>query len=229
MVSSALPDDHLLQAACPATVNSASSLSLIIDNDRPALQVNAAEKMLNLLHGSESYPACDIIPFDHLLAMSDEQLGVCHCILLVDLGGRHLQDIDEIGLICYQKALTACKSLLWVQTHQKPPVTPPHWAMVEGLCRVVRNEHPFVRIVMLTLESGFDAFPADTIAEKTLRVLEAVSRATDAYATDVEGESWNSQAICAFHVCVKPSTWTNMCMQRHKDPSKLENSARVFL
>lgn len=173
MISSAVPDvesvDHPIQLAVPDLLN----VTLIVDDSPSELQTQVSLFVIDALKLSETSTELQMLTLGQLLTLEDEDIANRHCILLSDIDRAHLHEVEAHVFRSYQRLLITAKFVLWVQARCELPGSPPYFAMVEGLCRVVRSEHPFARIITLVLESGSSCSEAETMTPKILKVFKA--------------------------------------------------------
>lgn len=173
MISSAVLDGESTEPPVRPAVPNLLNVTLILDESPSERQSKVALCLKDELKLSEVSPELQMVTLSQVLAFENEDIANRHCILLADIDRARLQDVDADVFRSYQRLLTTAKSILWVQARCELPGAPPYFAMVEGLCRVVRSEHPFARIVTLILESGSSCSEAETMTSKVLKVFRA--------------------------------------------------------
>lgn len=167
MVSSAMPDIKPMEQPTPSD---SFKVILFVDDSPSDLQTQFAHCLKEQLSTSDISTDIETMTLGQALTLDNEDIANQHCILLADMGRSHLHDVKPYVFQCYQRLLITAKSVLWVQTRCDLQVSPPYFAMVEGLCRVVRSEHPFARIVTVVLESES---PNSELLKKVLKVFKA--------------------------------------------------------
>lgn len=197
MISSAVPDFGAIEAPFSSTEPDRPTVGLIVDESPSDLQTIIAYRLIDELKVSGISTAAEMVTLGQVLTFKDEDIANRHCILLADLDRSHLQEVTGPVFRCYQRLLTTAKSVLWVQTRSEMPDSPPYFAMVEGLCRVVRSEHPFSRIVTLTLEAKSHASEAKEMTSRILNILQTSVLNPHVEAKNIEEEYMeNSGYIC---------------------------------
>lgn len=198
MISSAVPDaesmEHPTQPAVPDPLN----VTLIVDESPSELQTQVALCLIDELKLSKTSTELQMVTLTQLLTFKNEDIANRHCILLADIDRVHLQDFEAHVFKSYQRLLTIAKFVLWVQARCELSGSPPYFAMVEGLCRVVRSEHPFARIVTLMLEAGSSCPEAEAMTPKILKVFQASILGPDVGERTLEEEYME----CSGYLCV---------------------------
>jgi NADPH:quinone reductase-like Zn-dependent oxidoreductase/ubiquinone/menaquinone biosynthesis C-methylase UbiE len=174
MVSSVAPDVNVGDAKQQADIGEdvIPNMTLIIDDEKSEVQIQTAKNLQYMLKCPDDSTGPRIATFDQISSRVHD-LRTMHCVLLADLDRAHIQETNPTVFGLYQRILTGSKSVLWVQTHDERPDCAPYYAMVEGLCRVCRNENPFIKIVNLTLESVANS-STKRMASQIVKVLKAI-------------------------------------------------------
>lgn len=199
MISSAVLDESAEDLAQPAQPHP-GNITLVVHDSPSDLESHLAVCLTRELQAYKQFTEVQTITLSNVLALDDGDVAGRHCILLADVDSALLQDIEEHVFQSYQRLLTTAKSVLWIQARHEGADAPPYYAMVEGLCRVVRSEHPFARIVTATLtqDSGGGYLQAETMTPKILKILETSVLSSDAEGKTVEEEYMESSG----YLCV---------------------------
>jgi NADPH:quinone reductase-like Zn-dependent oxidoreductase/SAM-dependent methyltransferase len=95
-----------------------------------------------------------------------------HCILLSDLERPLLRNLRPPEFSALQVLLSSAGSILWVSRGGGKTPSNPDYGMIQGLCRVSRQEHVNVPTITLGLEIGMDT-PLEHCTESVVKVFRA--------------------------------------------------------
>ncbi|TVY91260.1 Highly reducing polyketide synthase [Lachnellula willkommii] len=113
------------------------------------------------------YNLSKILTLEQAASLLDQNTH--HYIVMHDLSAPLLRNLTSEGLSALQTILSSAGSLLWVMPGGRQGPVTPACGMVEGLCRVSRQENPNIPLVTLAL----DVFPrtrTDNFARNIARV-----------------------------------------------------------
>lgn len=128
----------------------AQSIPALILDKRSSFQQRLALHTMNAF--STTKEAVCLLGWDDLAEAPNLQSQ--HFIVLSDVEGLLLGDIGERTFSSIQKLLTSAKSVVWVNNGGHKSSSAPHWAVIDGLSRVSRNENNKVTLVTLALEAA---------------------------------------------------------------------------
>lgn len=123
------------------------AITCLIDPDMTE-QKELADTLISQLSGSGV--ACDVL---NIQSLKSADIAEGTCISLLEVGKPFLANLNKEGFHSLKHLMANCKSILWVsRAHAAPP--PPEYALINGLSRVLRAEHPLQKLVTLTLDPG---------------------------------------------------------------------------
>ena len=145
----------------PAVIKPAteSSITLVYSEVRPSFS-NAVESLaLEKGHGVQHVSISD----SHLVKHNSR------VIVLADLLGNFLMDMDAAGLECLKTLFRNSSSLVWVTAGGLIDGSRPENALIGGLIRAIITEMPNIRISTLDLDPEYDQ-TSDSLAETVLSI-----------------------------------------------------------
>ncbi|KAK2612687.1 hypothetical protein QQS21_001304 [Conoideocrella luteorostrata] len=235
MVSSATPqqeDQGETEKALDRATAIIPNMTIIVDDDKPNLQMRLAQKIMGMEWMSEeAWTESGLFVTFHQL-LSQQNFAAKQCILLADLNKAHLQDTSPSIFRLYQKILMQSEYVLWIQTYEQNSESAPYYAMAEGLCRVCRNENPSAKIVTLTLEIIYDQSGLEKMANQIFKVMRATHQlfAPELISQNPELHNHEYMEITGY-LCVnrlRQASYLNQhVFNRTVNPLQLQNFAAV--
>ena len=124
-----------------------AAITCLIDPDMTE-QKELGDALIPWLSGSGV--ACEV---RSIQSLKSADIAEATCISLLEVGRPFLANLNKEGFYSLRHLMANCKSVLWVShAHDAPP--PPEYALINGLARVLRAEHPLQKLITLTLEPG---------------------------------------------------------------------------
>lgn len=135
--------------------------AVIVADLNSALQANLAQQLKTTLNLAELL-RCEVLSFDEAASLLEKD--TLHFIFLEELEHSLLKDLSPQKYLALRELLTSPKGILWVRNCGGVSPQRPEFAIVDGLSRVLRNEHPQRPFVTLALD-----VQGDMITDKQLR------------------------------------------------------------
>lgn len=177
---SSINEQSILIASAPTPPSyplDMAAITCLIDPDATG-QKDLSDTLIARLSGSGV--ACEALSIQSLELAN---ISEATCISLLEVGKPFLANLNNEGFYSLRHLMANCKNVLWVSHAHDAPAAP-EYALINGLARVLRAEHPLQKLATLALEPG-DRESVDDNSEIIFNVLSKMI-STEDHETELE-------------------------------------------